>query len=358
MPILNKIKTLITPSINTGIAEDTRSPLEKAKDYRWEEFAPVSGALDYTKLPQTSSFVYSVRNQWISNSCVAQSGAKSLEILDKKSDEPWSATPIYQRRVNAPGAGMIGYDVLDIIRKYPMMYEKDCPSQLMSDQEMDTTLIPKIESRGNPTGTFVIGYDNLSFDQIAQSIISYGPVILYVNANRYMWTSVPIPNTRDNSLRHGICAHQVIWDPLTNQPFLVIDDSWGKFDSQPSRFNLAPGQRALSKEFVERHVYFGAGFVNFEYKNPAAVVIPQGAYQFKNQMYFGQKNQDVVKLQNKLKALGLYAGNVPSTGYYGNYTASCVKAFQIRYSVDNIVILNSLGGRTVGPKTLQKLNLV
>lgn len=358
MPTLNKIKTLITPSVNTGILDDNRSAEEKAKDYKLEDFAIASGTFDYTKLPRTSSHVYSVRNQWISNSCVAQSGAKVLEILDTKSEEPWSATTIYQRRVNSPGAGMIGADALDIIRKYPMMYETDCPSQNMSDQQMDSYQIPNIESRGNPTGTFIIGYDNLNFDDIAQSIINFGPIIIYINANRYMWTSVPTPNTRDNSLRHGVCAHEVIWDEQTKQPFLIIDDSWGKFDSQPSRFNLAPGQRALSREFVERHVYFGAGFIKFEYKNPAAVVIPQGAYKFQKQMFFGQRSDDVVRLQNKLKALGLYAGNVPSTGYYGNYTASCVKAFQIRYAVDNIVVLNNLKGRTVGPKTLQKLNLV
>ena len=346
---------MLTPSINTGVAEDTRTPAQRSKDYSSKEVLPALGDFDYRTLPTTSQFGYSVRNQGYGNTCVANAGAKCLEILDKQTTEMYSTIPIYKPRMNSPYAGMIGADALSIICNKPMTYERVLPSQLLTDSQVDATDTSGILTVGNPTNYYVIGYDNLKFDDIASAVLTHGCAIIYVNTNKYTYTSVPNPGPRDNSLRHGVAAVQVIWDPQTEQPYLIIEDSWGKFDNQ-TRFNLKPGHRAFSKAFVESNVYFAGGLMNFKYAIPNQVIIPKGSMTFPRVMNYGETSEDIKNLQKKLMSLSLFPVNIPTTGYYGNVTAKAVYNYQVRYNVAPIAELNYLKGRTVGPKTLAALN--
>ena len=113
----------------------------------------------------------------------------------------------------------------------------------------------------------------------------------------------------------------------------------------------------LSKAFIEKHCYFAGAFIDFKYETANPV-----SFKFEKIMVMGERDsksageKDIQMLQDKLKSLGLFPSNLPSTGYYGNITAKAVYAFQVKYNVDNMTVLNSLKGRKVGSKTLSTLN--
>jgi hypothetical protein len=77
-------------------------------------------------------------------------------------------------------------------------------------------------------------------------------------------------------------------------------------------------------------------------------------YKFTKSLAYGQSSSDVKALQDILRFEGLF--NNVSTGHFGPVTTTAVLAFQKKYKVSTDKELNSLQGKKVGPKTLQKLN--
>lgn len=351
-----KILSVFKSKFNTGVLDDNRPESEKMKDFTAQEVLPVRG-INYANL-KTEPVSYKVRNQDGSGSCVAQSCAKMLEVLDTKSEEAWSATPIYSKRSNKPQGGMIGWNALDIVCKQGSAYESKIPSQYMNDEQMDSFgWFGGDLSKDRPSNYYIISDKNtgkVNFDDLVNAIMTYKTAIIYVNASVSKWNCVPEVHTSDGTLRHAVACVDVI--QFNGIPFVVIEDSWGKFNN-PTNIPLKDGQRALSKAFIERHCYFAGGLMNFVYaEEPKPTPSP---YEFKTILEFGQTNNDVKLLQDKLKSLGLFPQNIPSTGYFGAITAKAVYAFQIKYNVAPISELDAVkpmkGGR-VGSKTLAKLN--
>lgn len=362
--ILKIIQALLAfRNVNTGILPDNRTDYEKSKDFSADEVLPVKG-ISVGTLP-TNPRIFLSRNQIDSSSCVAQSIAKQFEMLDEKTELAYSATPIYSKRINRPQPGMIGSDALQIAVKQGTSYEYNIPSQFMSDSQIDnykwygTDLV-----KDKPTNYFVISDQNgkVSFDKLVNSILTYKNAIIYVNASVSKWTRVPKAHTSDGTLRHGVACGSVI--NYKGTPYVVIDDSWGilnKYygidEEQELVSLLGEGQRALSKEFIEKHCYFAASFLNFEYaENPTPT-----NYKFEKILEFGERDtqrKDIEELQNKLKKLGFFPSNIASSGYYGQITANAVYAFQVRYNVASLQELNQLKGRRVGSKTIDALNKI
>ena len=79
-------------------------------------------------------------------------------------------------------------------------------------------------------------------------------------------------------------------------------------------------------------------------------------YIFLNTLRVGDRNNDVVVLQDILKYEGLFPTNVESTGNYFGITSRSVYDFQVKYNVAGMEELNSLAGTITGPKTRKKLN--
>lgn len=363
LKILQAILALRITKVNTGILPDNRTDYEKSKDFTADEVLPVKG-LNPSNFPSTPR-IFQLRNQVNSGSCVAQSIAKQFEMLDEKGDLAYSATPIYSKRINRPQGGMIGADALQIATKQGTGYEHDIPSQFMSDSQIDgypwygTDLV-----KDKPTNYFTISdkYGKVNFEKLVTSIDTYKNAIIYVNASVSKWTRVPKPHTSDGTLTHGVACGSVI--NYKGTLYVVIDDSWGilnKYygidEEQELVSLLGEGQRALSKEFIEKHCYFAASFLNFEYEeNPTPT-----NYRFEKILNFGEDDtirKDIEELQNKLKKLGFFPSNVRSSGYYGQITANAVYAFQVRYNVASLKELNQLKGRRVGAKTIDALNKI
>lgn len=356
-----KLLAIFQNKVNTGVLEDTRPEKEKDKDFTVQEILPVKG-VNVASL-KTIPNGYKLRNQANSGSCVAQSGAKMLEVIDTESDEAWSATPIYSSRVNKPQGGMIGVDMFEILRKIGSAYEKDIPSQLMSDAQMDNYSWFKDQLRKDKITNYFIISDrngNVNFENLVNAILTYKTAVIYVNASISEWNRVPQTHISNGTLRHGVACVDVI--QYKNKPYVIIEDSWGILNRYYNQVDvefaelvnvLKEGQRALSKEFIEKHCYFAGSPLNFTYYNAEPTV---KNYKFNTILEFGQTNKDVALIQDKLKSLGLFPQNIPSTGYYGNITAKAIYAFQVKYNVAPLNELDVLKGKRVGSKTLAKLN--
>lgn len=71
---------------------------------------------------------------------------------------------------------------------------------------------------------------------------------------------------------------------------------------------------------------------------------------------YGQENEEVRALQIALKIDGCFPQTKKETGFYGPTTQQAVKAFQTKYSVASWLELKRVNGKTVGVKTIAKLN--
>jgi len=360
------LSMLASQKVNTGVLDDKRSDAEKLKDYLWSEVGVTTGAgFNVSLLPKIPK-KFKLRDQNGSGSCVSQSCAKMLEVLDTQSDEAWSATPIYSKRLNRPQRGMVGYDALSICTKQGSAYEKDIVSQFMNDEQMDNLSWGTNNLQKNKPSNYYIISDkngNVKFQDLVDAIMANKTAVIYVNASVSQWTRVSKVHNSDGSLRHGLACVDVI--QYNNIPYVVIEDSWGVLNKYYNQIDLenqglieilGDGQRALSKEFIENHCYFAGGLVNFVYENTTRSL----HYKFGTILEFGQRDtagqSDIKELQNRLKELGLFPNNIPSSGYYGSLTAKAVYAFQIKYNVAPINELDTLKGRRVGMKTIEKLN--
>jgi len=81
---------------------------------------------------------------------------------------------------------------------------------------------------------------------------------------------------------------------------------------------------------------------------------PEFHYYFTKTIYFGERSEEVKRLQFALKVNGVF--NVEPTGYYGEITRKAVIDFQRKYQVASESEILSVNGRWVGPKTRAKLN--
>lgn len=344
----------------TGALIDSRQRSEKEKDYRLEEIVSSPNAVNWREKSKDELRRFPIFDQNGSGSCVAQTAAKLLGIMYKQNTKDnfvwFSATHIYQRRKNAPSSGMIGVDCLNILRE-GVTLEDLVPSQDMTDSEMDNK---KIEDHEKQVGRiFKIGnYVKLpvqNIETVASVIQTTGKgVMVWFYFERDEWTTVPKVK-RDVSLRgsktsrHSVTA--VDFTLHNGEKALVIEDSWGnKYGDK--------GQRIITEKFFKKRNFFAAYPINFSFDSEEEDT-SKPTHTFTETLKYSptyNQNSDVVKLQDILKFEGLFPKNVDSTGYYGAITAKAVDAFQRKYEVADTAELDSLQGRRVGQKTLEKLN--
>lgn len=324
-------------TIISGLIPDPRSQEEKDKDYQHKETAPMAVLLkwdrDITGWPK-----WSERDQDGSGSCVAQSGAKALEILRK--GEIISAHPIYARRTNFPDPGMWLQDAGNIIKKLGTTTEALDPSQKMNEGEMNKSVaVP------TPINGYLYSFPNYKdIDQIAQAIEIFGEcwISIYAAGLEYnnAFKPVAIPNAELN-IPHCICATYYFTDE-NGEKCLGIDESW---------------QSTKRRVFTE--TYWKIRGTGAMYSIPPAIdpIVPKKPkYRFSVPLLYGQTSYGIKMLQDILKYESLFPLNIESTGYYGAITAKGVIAWQRKHQVAPESELNTLQGKRVGMKTINKLN--
>lgn len=324
--------------MNTGVILDPRPAIEKLKDYDSREILAGDPVI---KWEEREPKFYSERNQSGSLSCMAQSGAKMLGINFTPFRDV-SAYGIYRERANFPNGGMWNQDVGEILtKKFVSFNEKSLPSQFMGESEMNKQYIVteamKQEAKLNDALKYIFVPNN--FDEIVKVLALGFPVQLMIFANENEYLKY-IPEVKDRKMtpssapfRHGITAVDFILKDKVK--YIVIEDSAGNESTKK-------GQRLLSEDFVNTRVY-GAMYITV-FSDKAE------PFKFKNIIRFGDKSEDVRKLQEFLQKQGLFPKNQTPTGYYGGITRKAVKDFQIKMGIKH----NE--GWAVGPLTLQALN--
>lgn len=332
-----------------GILEDTRSESEKAKDWQAEELASAGSLTPKFRTVKKNKWKkYTVRNQNGSGSCVSQALAKGFEVLYKlKTGKTvmFSSVPIYQKRKNAPDAGMFIFDAFGIAVKSGTCPEKNCVSQLMTDKQMDSTKLPdNFEDLNNFLDAVAYVSITKDFDYVAGWVEKYGYAQLHIAADRKCWSrDFPKLGSANRGIRHAIAViDAVTFDAVK---YLVIEDSWGEFGE-------FVGQRLITREVFEDMYTSAAGFTVLEYD---VSDVPKFAA-FNTKMEFGQRSVEISRLQKYLKAKGFFPSNQDTTGYYGAVTQLAVYNFQIAKQVASPLVLNKYKGQYCHDSTLAAIN--
>lgn len=373
-----------------GIVLDTR-PEEKKQieDVQFNEVVASANPVVWAEkaIPQIRKFP--IFNQNGSGSCVAQTGAKMAGIMywlknGKKDYVHFSATHIYIRRNNKPAPGMAGENVFDILQR-GVTLEQLVPSEDLSDQQMDNTVIEKYKEDVGSVFKFgkPINLPSGDIETVASTISTTGKGIMvwfYFTIDE--WTTFPtIKNPNLNcfalsTIRHSVTAVDFTLLGPSNAPdkpelwgkkALVIDDSWG------SSFGAA-GQRFITEDFFKARNWYTRHVQNFKFNelDETGPVNNLLRYNFNKNLQFipwdtttnapkdialnSEQKLHVMFLQDILKAEGFLANNIATTGYYGALTAEAVLKLQKNYMVAPLEDLLELGGKNVGPNTRAFLN--
>lgn len=320
-----------------GLVIDTRSDIDKEKDYVHEEVAPQAVPLKWNRGIEEWP-KYSVRDQDGSSSCVGQAIAKALETITGVVE---SAHPIYRRRRNYPNLGMWLQDGGDIMRHLGTTTEAIDPSQKMSEQQMNADIFVQTPL----TEMMYITADFKDIDTLATAIETQKHCIITINSDYQEWDNLkPVVLPQPTTFGHAICATYYFTDEY-GKKCLGIDESWGLKQIT---------QRVITEDFLIKRATGAMYFV------PVIPVPspPKPVFHFFNPLEYGQTNYGIKNLQDILKYESLFPANIVSSGFYGEITRKAVLAFQIKHNVDTLDILNALQGRRVGPKTILALNMI
>ena len=342
----------------SGARIDTRPTEAKLKDYKFEELVAAANPVNWIEKPQSTWRHFPIFNQDGSGSCVAQTIAKLLGILywiKNGTYVHFSATHIYQQRVNKPATGMGAVDAFSIAQK-GVTLEELVYSQEMSDVQMDDVFIPQYKK--DVGAIFKISnYIEVpvkDIDTIASIIqTTKKGVMVWFYFKTDEWTAHPTvlyPNLDLNALgtsRHSVAA--VDFTLQNGKKCLIIDDSWG------TSHGLA-GERVIDEDFFKARNWFAAYPIAFKFDLGDQNLMPH--HIFTVPLEFGQTDDDIKMLQDILRYEGLFPTNTASTGYYGAVTAKALLAWQIRFEVAPLEELNQLAGRRAGSKTIAKLNQI
>jgi hypothetical protein len=359
------------PSFNPGGIPDKPD----ARDYKWkEELGGAAAPFDWNKgydieaqlqsILGNPEFKLTPNDQNGSGSCGGQAWSKYAAVLKavvSKTFANRSAKFIYSQTFQAP-AGSAGRDNCNILLKQGCASESLCPSydnnqpptEAFMEQRQDITLQATADAKFDEA----LSYANvaLDIDDFAQAIENnYGMVIGVRGTNAGWMPTLVIPPTdadmtpTDTTWGHWIYAGKA---RLNNgQKQIGILNSWGN-----SRGDNGDGWQWIGENyFAEGGKFLMSGWTHVINTNPTPPA-SSFKYNFANVMSSGMNNADVKALQQALQIDEDFPVGVAPTGIYGNITCQAVLKFQIKYQVASTAELNSLGGKTVGPATLAKLN--
>ncbi len=321
------LATLFKPTPFTGVNFDDRPESEKDNDIEHEE---VYGA---TVVQWTEKIVYkqySTRNQTLwGSSCLAHATAKANEV---ENGLVASARDVYDLRSNKNGgaisaAGMIPYNALQIWCNNGITSEKLLPSNDLDDLHLTQPFIrtPGMEliedsiKGGDPVSL------PIDMDTIASAFDQGRGIILCLNFTQKEWVEVPFLTSAFSGISHGVAIEdRTIYK---GKKAFVIGDSWLLNTTINGK-----GQRILTEDFIlARCKYAG-----YRLKLPAPVAFPKPQHIFTQDLSLGDKNSEVVLLQDRLKYEGLFP-NIESTGYFGAITKKAVIEYQKKHNIEPAV---------------------
>lgn len=320
---------------STGVIQKKRSEKEIKKDTSSLELA-YSVAPKWKEKKRWKK--YTVRNQKGTYTCMAQTGAKIVEVTYP--DKVFSASPIYAERANS-GAGMWLGDLFEILtKKEKITLESRIKSQMLkSDAEIE-----KEAKKWNEEDTKIsemfspekYAYCSNDIDEIAGhleagvglALVTFGTVAEWSKEKPQIIKEGLQYEDKEAVVKHGIAI--VDYGLIGGVKHLKIEDS-AHFGGISERWI---DQKWLNKRCM------GVGFV-IELGEMVEPTKPH--YVFNNDLDYGMlKNKDVVALQDALKWLQLFDPRIESTGNFLGETFRAVIRFQEKYRTE---ILSSIGLR-------------
>lgn len=339
-----------------GALPDPRSTEDKLKDFKFKEVVATANPVSWQEKKPDQWRRFPIFNQNSSGSCVAQTSAKEMGILRWLKDGIYvhfSATDIYQKRINKPSAGMVAYDARSIISKSGATLELLTPSQNMSDEQMDAVAIANYKRQIGDVFK-VSNYVELpagDIETVASTIQTTSKgVMVWFWFKSSEWTDYPKATSNVNfntALHHSVTA--VDYCLINGKKHIIIEDSWGP------NFGLT-GQRAISEDFFKKRNYYASYLTQFKFDDPVDPITPKPSFVFKKLLKFGMENKDVAALQDALRYFGHFPTNINPSNYYGAVTAKAVLEWQKKNNVAPMAELTELAGRTFGQKSVNKMN--
>lgn len=334
-----------------GIAEDPRTQEEKDKDYIHEELFlglpnPIWEEREAKKFP--------IRNQDGSGACVAFATAKILgidEVYEGREYVELSPRSIYVLRANKAignGMGMYLPNALDIARLHGACLESDVPSDNKGETAINVTsdITPEMREKGKIYRTKGQVQLPIDIDSIADITTKGKGVLLGFRFDYDEWTDRPKvnPNSKQ-SCGHGVAG--VDNRLIKGEKIITMDDSWGP---HYAKF----GQRDIDKDFLAKRCFYAGYTINLDF---AEDLTNKPKCNFKSSMRRGDRNKNVVILQDILKYEGLFPLNVDSTGFFGPTTQRGVVKLQEKYASEILTPVGlTKGTGFVGASTIKFLN--
>ena len=220
--------------IPNGVLPDSRPLDRQALDHRHEDLYGGLPAV-WLEKPQSTWFLPSQRNQSTSYSCLYQSAATAIESINRNVQ---SAIPYKLRSGGAGSQGDFLQNVGDVLYNTGTVLESDCPSENMSDPQIDATPLPS-PMTVKATGYRTIG--TITIEAVAEAVQAYGNCILIFSSNTQEWQLTPVYLGTPTTFGHAICATD--FTTISGVKTLICRDSAGQFSSPT-------GVRLITENFL------------------------------------------------------------------------------------------------------------
>ena len=333
----------------SGVLDDTRPEEEKQKDFQAEEVvttAPIWSVKDKLK-------EYPIYHQDGSGACVAFTFAKLIATEVKKLAQEWidfSPSFIYKRRSNRTTAGMNIANAADIVRREGSTLEALMKSQNLTEEQINKvheTYVATEIAKGVSKAVNSYLYVAPNIESIA-TIINQGHsvgLVIYADWEEYSDTPQVLKNLTYSQaqIRHMVTAVDFFLHPELGK-CLWIEDSWGVGHGQG-------GRRIFTENFVNQRTQLAIYLDGFEFDKKEIEKV-----EFIKPVEFGDRDDEVKKVQDFLKSQGTFPSNQESTGYYGNITARAVLDWQLKELEIPEAQLRELRGHFWGPASITRAN--
>lgn len=336
-------------SFKSGVL-DVRSEAEIESSIPFQEIVAGAAAVPWGEKPLGKWRKFPISNQNGSGSCMAQTLRKLAGIIVSLASGVYldfSATDIYQRRVNKGSAGM-GVDDLYAIGAQGITLDALMPSDAMGDTAMDA-MVPSDQAikvralfqLGNPVFLPVGDIDAIASVinvtgkgvqlMMFWNVDEYGPVPLVLHPSLTSGQAEGVHSTAavDFTLlgQTNVPNHPELW----GKKALVMDESWDKIAT------TIDGQRLITEDFLKARNFCTTYPMNFKYQagtvaRPHHTFITSEVFKYDPKAPVS-KDDNVVAIQDILKFEGYFPSNVDSTGYFGPLTQQKLMLWQKAHSI-------------------------
>jgi len=337
-------------------------PLEaKQKDFDSREIVASSTGVKYlTKAKAVKTIgLYPERDQKSESSCAANAGAECLghhEVVEGREFKRLSSSFLYRLRSNFDKEGMYVYNLGALGSEVGTCLDSTLPIQgteALVNKVVITEAMKKEAKQFRGGAHF--GITTLNIDDYVAVCNGLGlPATLFVWGSSEEW-SKEIPEVLDENLTLEKAYVRHLVTILPNSGYIYKKKKY--FIIKDSAHFGGKVYRHISEDWVKRRVVMGLYWLTLP--NPSVdQTSPKISfkYSFTRNLTVGDTGVDVVNLQDALRELG-YFTYPESTGYFGGYTRSAVKALQNAFKEE---ILTPVGATEAtgyfGPSTRAKLH--